>query len=104
MDIFRDHLCLIIPNLLGKSRADLFAKKLLDNGGEGHIYNPKKEKITSSVTQCYTHIIVDPALTHTQLAKILPWCSGQCLLIWDIFPIMNFRINKPKFAKTLIIE
>ena len=66
--MFTDHTCLIIPNILGKSRADLFAKRLAENGGQGHIFNPKKKFDNMS---SYTHIIVDPSLAHSQLEKIL---------------------------------
>lgn len=68
MDIFTDHQFLIIPNILGKSRAELFSKRLKEHGGRAWIFNAKRRPTDLSV---YTHIITDPALTAEQLRKVL---------------------------------
>ncbi|XP_067951035.1 DNA polymerase lambda-like isoform X2 [Watersipora subatra] len=68
MSFFSDTNCLIIPNILGKSKAQFFARKLKEFGGRAQIFQPKAELTNLSA---FTHVIVGPALTSDQLSKIL---------------------------------
>lgn len=68
MTFFEGLRCLVIPNVLGKSRADLFVRKLKEFGGIGDIYSSKRK--TDSLT-AYSHLVVDASLTYSQVEKIL---------------------------------
>ena len=69
MGFFEGVNCLIIPNVLGKSRSQLFESKLKEFGGLCTIFNPKgKSKLS---LQSYSHVIVDPSLDYDKLLKIL---------------------------------
>jgi len=60
--------CFIVPNLLGKSKAELFVKRLKEFGGSGEIFGKKVE--LSNLSR-FTHIIVDSSVSYPLLHKIL---------------------------------
>lgn len=67
--------CLLIANVLGKSKVEFFVRKLKDFGGDGVLFTTKL-KLTD--LSSYTHVIVDASLTSQQLEKIL---GSLCLEI-----------------------
>lgn len=78
MNFFRGLRCLIIPNVLGKSRSQLFESKLKDFGGQCTLFNAKAR---GHVPLCdYSHVIVDSSLDHEKLLKIIGQC-GTCIFV-----------------------
>ena len=68
MSFFDKINCLLISNVLGKSKSEFFAKKLKEFGGAGTVFG-SKSKIADLST--YSHLIVDPTLSYSRLEKIL---------------------------------
>ena len=80
MTFFASVHCLLISNVLGKSKSEFFTKKLKEFGGAGTVFNVKS-KITS--LSAYSHLVVDPTLSYNQLEKILGGYGSLFIVEFD---------------------
>ena len=65
--IFHSINALIIPNVLGSAKADLFQRKIKEFGGTASVFNLKiKENLGE-----YSHLFVDASLGWERLEKII---------------------------------
>lgn len=69
MSFFTGISCVIIPNVLGKSRADLFQRKLKEFGGSATIYSLANK--SSTALKSGDRVVIDPSLNYEKLLKIL---------------------------------